>query len=204
MIKLSFVFSLSLLLFGCSLSPIPQQPVKRYTIAPMHYALLKKRVASSATVLVGRIAANPGYDSTKMIYVNVPFRLRAYANNMWVAPPAQLLHLVLVNALREQHFFHAVVSPPFIGATTYSVAVRLLDIQQEFLQPSSNVHLALQVEVMRVQDNRVLAQHVFQIAVPALGNDPYSGVLAINKAAQQLTQQIAKYVVAAARLNKPI
>ncbi|EKD91769.1 MAG: hypothetical protein ACD_29C00390G0002 [uncultured bacterium] len=134
-----------------------------------------------------------------MIYVTVPYKLKPYANNRWVAPPADLLLPLLTQSLRSIGYFRAVVTSPFSGMTTYQLNTRLLMLQQEFLQPISQVRFILEVTLMQSLTGKIISNRVFSIVVSAPNNNPYGGVLATNQAANALSKQIAQFVVQKAK-----
>ncbi len=181
-------------LLGCS--PVSQLPLSTYTIEPkvVAYAAGRHQVTSK-TLLLNTMLASPGYDTAKMLYVNIPFKLKAYANNAWAAPPASMLESLLINSFRQMHYFSAVMTSPFSGRSNYVVSAKLLTLQQEFLHPVSEERMVVAVNVISTKDNSVVGERVFQSIVPAPENNPYGGVLAANKAAQSIASQVARYVV---------
>lgn len=188
------------LLCSCSiLTPQKMSSTRNYTMNVWPNKLvIPKQSQSSTTLLVMEPIASPGYQSSKMIYVTVPYELKSFADHRWVAPPSDLLLPLMANRLRAAGYFKAIVTPPFSGAATYQLNTQLLALQQEFLQPNSVVRLVMEVTLINVATGGVMANRVFEITVPA-NNDPYSGVLATNKAAHQLLDQIAAFVVKHAR-----
>ncbi len=203
---LLLLFSM-LLLTQCSVfSPVKLQPNSNYTISNLpnsnNQNLKLKQTASSKTLFLASPSAASGYNTNDMIYITVPYKLKSFANNHWVAPPADLLSTLLANALRRQHYFHAIVTPPFSGLATYQLNTQLLVLQQEFLQPESRVRLTLEITLIQSANGSVLASRVFTIVIPAPENNPYSGVVAANLAANMLAKQISQFVVQAAAAGK--
>ena len=195
MFRLLFLLPL-IFLASCSLSPIKVAPTSTYTLsnAPKNMTISTSS-RSSETLLITMPIASPGYDSTRMIYVLVPYQLRSFSNHRWAATPAQLMLPLMANAIRATHRFHAVVTAPFSGAANYQLSTQLLILQQEFLQPQSRVRLVVEVTLQNVATGRVIANRVFQVVVPTSENTPYGGVLATNEAVHQVLRQIAQFVV---------
>lgn len=186
----------SIFLAGCNLSPLKVAPESHYTITAWPAKIITaQHVTSQNTILVTTPVAASGYASSKMIYVLIPYRLQSYADHRWVAPPAELLLPLLADQLRATKQFKAVVTSPFSGGVTYQLNTQLLTLQQEFLQPKSQVRLTIQVTLVHAVDEQVLASRVFEVLVPTPQNNPYGGVLATNLAAHQVMQDIAKFVV---------
>lgn len=191
-LSLIAIFGLS----GCG--PVTMSPVSTYTISAPHIVKSnksKRRYKTNKTILVSMPIASPGYQSNKMVYVTVPFRLRYFANNQWVAPPANMLLTLLAENLRQTNYFKAVLTAPFIGMTTYRLDTQLLILQQEFLQPISQERMVMQATLINSANNHVIASRRFQVVVKAPENDPYSGVLAANQAAATLSALLTRFVL---------
>jgi len=190
-----FIAAIALLLSACNpLSPVKLKPVSEYTITNTQSVLIPKHSKTRLTLLISQMVASSGYQSPGMVYVEVPYKLKMYANHRWVAPPAEMLMVLLAQQLRATGYFHAVVTPPFSGVANYRLDTQLLALQQEFLQPVSSIRLVMRVSLVSSSSNRVVASRRFQVRVSAPKNNPYDGVLATNKAARILCQRIAKFV----------
>lgn len=181
------------LLTACG--PVKLSPQYNYSISDMQPQKTATYRQTGSTILVNQLAANPGYDTSAMVYMVTPYELNAYSQSQWVAPPAQMLTTVIASSLRRTNFFAAVITPPFSGVTSYRLDTQLIKLQQEFLLPTSQEHLTLLVTLINNSSNRVLATKQFDIVLPTQENNPYGGVLAANKAAAQLSAQIASFVV---------
>lgn len=182
-----------LLTAGCAVK-VP--PVATYvlTVPPTATAVVHPR--TQHVLLVNTMTANPGYKSNRMIYVTSPAYLRPYASHEWVAPPAQMLMPLIVARIEAKQVFRAVVTPPFINTSDYRLDTRLVVLQQEFMQPVSQVRCEVQALLTNNRTDHVIASRRFQVIVAAPGNNPASGVAAANQAADQISEQIAQFVVA--------
>ena len=138
-----------------------------------------------------------GFQSRNMIYVLTPFELQSYTQSRWIAPPANMLNLVLVNAIEATHYFKAVASPPFMAKTQYQLNSYLVAMDQSFMRPTSRVNLVLSVTLVNSQTSEVLAAKTFVSNVDAPGNNAYSGVIAANQAASDVAKEVARFVVQA-------
>ena len=183
-------------LFLAACSPVKLPNMNYYTLdSASNSLLISKRVSDTKkTILLNNIVANPGYDTAKMLYVNIPFKLKSFASHAWVAPPATMLLPVFVSSIQKLHYFSAVVTPPYVGESDYVMSAKLLTLQQEFLRPVSSVRMAVSLTLINNKTQRVIGNKVFQSIAVAPRNNPYSGVLAANKDAQQIALQVAKYV----------
>lgn len=193
--KIMGVVLLVVLLAGCS--PVARTPMQKFVLSPERFAVSATRPKTNRILLINNVIANDAYSTNKMIYTKAPFNLKAYANHQWASPPAQMLQSMIGDALIARHYFRAVVFSPFVGNADYILSVRLLSLQQVFLQPLSEEHLALRVVLINQHTNQVIAERVFQSTLPAPGNNPYSGVIVANKMAGDMSRAIARFVTAA-------
>lgn len=190
------ILSVSLVLAGCGLSTPVQLPDQRtYTLSSVSPTKGASQHRSAKTILVSLPIPDPGYASNAMVYELVPFDLRYYADNQWAAPPAQMLMPLMAQALANQGYFKGVVTTPFSGITSYRLDTRLIALKQSFLQPTSREVLTLQETLTSNATNEVLASRRFNFVVPAPRNNAYSGVVAANRAARTVANQVARWVV---------
>jgi cholesterol transport system auxiliary component len=190
------VLTLTVFLSGCSFSPVKVASESSYTITQWPRETNKVLQAkTNKSILITTPIAAPGYETAEMIYVMVPYQLKSYANHHWVSSPAQLLLPLLADRVRATGYFKGVVTSPFSGGTSYQLNTQLLVLQQEFLQPQSVVRLTMQATLMNGETGKMIASRVFEAVVSTKNNNPYGGVLATNKAANQVLTQIAYWVV---------
>lgn len=184
---------------GCALFMHAPPSPELYTISPIHIAPTHYR--SHLTVLVLPPQPSAELTSMKMIYVKKKHQISYYAKNKWAGAPAQLLMPVIAQALSDSKAFHAVVTPPYIGNANIRVDTQLLMLQQEFLSNPSRVRMVLSAQVIRISDGKVLAAKRFWAVVPAPGNDPYSGVIAANRATALIVPKLTHFVIAATQVG---
>lgn len=196
-LRIVTIIVFTLLLTACGLTaPVKVVPQSTFALIgePTSHLNPKSRHRAKLTLLVATPVASPGYGSTDMVYVKIPFRLRSYARNRWVAPPAQMILPILAQTLRKTGRFHAVVTPPYVGVTNYRLTTQLLILQQEFFLPISVVRLVMQATLMNSRTNAVVASKRFQVIVKAPNNNAYAGVLAANQAATTMSKRITHFV----------
>lgn len=190
----SVVFLIISILFtaGCAVK-VPT--VATYVLTVPTTTTARVATRTQQVLLVNTMTADPGYKSAGMIYVTAPAYLRQYASHAWVAPPAQMFMPLMVARIEAKQYFRAVVTPPFINTSEYRLDTRLVVLQQEFMQPVSQVRCVVQALLTNNRTDRVIASRRFQAIVAAPGNNPESGVAAANLAAEQISEQIAQFVV---------
>jgi cholesterol transport system auxiliary component len=187
---------LCLIISACSLSPIKTKHNSYYQLNTDNSALTrpsKHTKTTPYTLFVSKPVANAGYDSHAMIYIVKPYQLRSYAYNQWVDTPANMIMDVLTGYLQQSNYFHAVTFPPSSSRSNFRLNTQIIMFQQEFLQPVSQFHLILQVTLINNQTQKIIATRRFESITDAPGNDPYSGVIAANSAANKVGLEVTKF-----------
>jgi cholesterol transport system auxiliary component len=149
------------------------------------------------TLFVAEPTASPGYDTDQLIYLKCPYTLKAYSQNQWIAPPHEMLTPLIAQNLRNTCFFRAVVTAPFAGEAQYRLETHLLKLQQEFFTPISRVRMVLHAIVIDNHCRHAIGDSVFTAVIPAPQNNPYSGVIAANKATEIILEKVAGFVICA-------
>lgn len=183
------------ILSGCSLfSPVENPPVRTYTFETLNFSTARWHKGEKVLML-SAMAASPGYDSSDMIYSKNHFLLQSYANNRWIAAPAQLLTPLLQQSLQKSGCFKDVISSPSTANGDLTLDTQLLLLRQEFLaDDGSRVRLAIGVTLIDNNSHEVLAHRDFTTIVHTSQSNPASGVVAANQAARIILNRISGYV----------
>ena len=197
MIKFISILSFTIGLVGCN--PMAVSPIYYYQLDNLKPVKLPKCSKTHLSILVTMSIPNPGYETSAMIYTLTPYELGCYANSRWVAPPSEMLMSLLIQALQQTGHFCAVVSPPFVGMTSYRLNTRLLKLQQEFFCPVSHIRLVMEASLIKSGTNHIVASPLFEVLIPTPMNNPYGGVLAANKAVAIISYRIAQFCALYAR-----
>ena len=187
---------ISLLFSACALSPVKTSHISYYQLNTNNITSTKSRKQKKTTpytLFVSKPVASAGYDSHAMIYIVKLYQLRSYAYNQWIDSPANMMMGVLTNDLQQSNYFHAVTSSPSTSRSDFRLSTQVIMFQQEFLQPISQFHLILQATLINNHTQKVIATRRFESIIDAAGNDPYSGVLAANLAANKVGLEVTKF-----------
>ncbi len=137
--------------------------------------------------------AQPGYDTTGMVYTRRAHELEYFAHSQWADLPTAMLGPVLVNALSASGRFRGVVAGPSDVSGDLRLETRIVSLRQEFDVEPSRVRVSLRTQLIEPKTREVLATRTFEVVREASSNDPYGGVVAINKALEQLLDQLVSF-----------
>lgn len=183
---------LSLVLTACSPATLPN--ANRYQLTEAS-SVKKITTHKHVSLLVMQPVALDGYDTEQMIYVNRPYQVGEFANNVWMSPPAAMLLPVLMRSIESSHYFYAVTSDLNISKTDYRLESVLIRLQQNFLTKPSRIQLAMQVTLIRNADSGLVATDIISESIPCPSDTPLGGVEAANQASRHLSSRVAHFVV---------
>ena len=169
----------TVLLASCSLLPTSPPPPILHDFGPATSAPAAGAVPTEATV------SAPAWLDGSAIYYRLlfsdPTQLRAYADNHWLAPPAELLQ--------------ARLQVVFAGgrAGGYRLRVNLLDFEQEFASAqSAQISVRAVAEVQSLASGATVARHLFMVNVPT-SPDVQGAVQGASRAADELLAQLVQW-----------
>lgn len=189
--KIFLIIFLVIILTNCG--SIAVSPITYYQLNDSEPVKLSTYLKSHLTILVSVPISNPGYQTSAMIYTLTPYELSSYVNSQWIAPPAEMLIPLLVQALRRTGYFYSVISSPFFGVTSYRLDTRLLKLQQEIFFPINRIRLTIEASLIKSGTNQIIASHLFEALVTTRIHNPYGSVLAANQAAIIISRRIAQF-----------
>lgn len=175
-------------------SPVRMPTQNSYTIDSINADTVHARYTNK-TVLVTTPIAAPAFATSKMAYVKKSFQVQYFAENRWVAQPAHLLTPLMVASLQQTNHFKNVVGSPFTGHTDYRIDSQIITLQQNFIDNPSEVELSVRVNIVNNTTQQLIASKTINTIATAPQNDPYSGVIATNRAVADMLGQMSAFVV---------
>lgn len=189
---------------ACSpLQPVKPEPVNTFALEARIEGKTAAASLEAPVVLVSPTRARPGYETRQMVFVRKPHEIEYFTKNKWVDAPARMLTPLLAQALESSGSYRAVLVSQSGAAATLRLESEVVRLQQEFLSVPSQVRLALRVQLIDIEARKVLATREFDVTETAPGDDPYSGVLAANRAATRILADVAEFCAAQVKSRKP-
>ncbi|MBM4127462.1 MAG: hypothetical protein FJ247_08970 [Nitrospira sp.] len=145
-------------------------------------------------LLISMPLAEPGYETTKMVYVKRPYELEQYAVNQWAETPARMFASVMVEKLSRIGAWRAVVPPSGSIRGDLRLDTYGLSLQQEFLQDPSLVRMSVRAQLIDVREARIVGTRAFEAVEPTPSGDAYGGVVAANQATAALLDAMASWL----------
>ena len=175
---------------ACALSGRPAQPTPATFVLEVPVQGAPAAAATDLVLKVSMPVAAPAFASSRMAYIEQPYRIDYFARNEWADAPARMLRTSLTQHLTNSGLFRFV----FANAAGIDESVRLdseiTELVQVFSQTSSEVHLAVRFYFVDVARRTILMSETISVTEPATARDPYAGVVAANRALQRVLDQL--------------
>jgi cholesterol transport system auxiliary component len=184
-------------LLGCSIGPAQKSAEHTYSLNPaIAPEILFRNPApiSAGTLLISMPKAQPGFDTSRMVYSLRPHELSYYALNRWADTPARMLMGPLLRTLEGSGLWRNVVQMPSTLRADYRLDCDNLLLEQQFSGNSSRVRLALRAQVIDLKRQAVVGSRDLELLEIAPSDDAYGGVIAANRAAAKLLEEIAAWL----------
>lgn len=121
------------------------------------------------TVEVTRFEADGLTSERAVIYQESGPALRQYSYHYWVDSPTLLLQEAVVNALRQSRAARRVVTPGARVRSDYQVTGKLNQLQHTIREGGAEVVIALDINVTRTADGRLVLHKRYIERAPVLG-----------------------------------
>lgn len=182
---------LLMLLAACSSplkSDLPADQV--YRLAPQVSAAVQR---SSANIYLPRLEVSPALDTPRITLIKEQFQQDFIANSRWPDDLSGYLHAVMLDALSRSGGFQS-VSEQLLGAGgNYKLLLRVSAFQAEYPpqgKGSAAVVLGMESILVRVQDQRVMGQHRYDIRKENVAVSTGKIVEAMNQALGEAIRQL--------------
>jgi cholesterol transport system auxiliary component len=184
---------------GCTTQQIARQAI--YMLEVQH-AAKPAQDKRNIVLAVSVPQARPGFDTPQMAYVQQPYELNYFVTSRWTDTPARMLEPLLVQALEQTGGFRAVVQTPNTVSADFQLDTILIRLQQDFMTRPSRIRLTLRAQLIDVRSQRVLAVKLFDESENAESENAYGGVIAANRVAQRVLDQLAEFCVRESVIQK--
>ena len=193
------------LLLLCSCAPLGgtrSEAPTLHTLEHTHAGLVFSPQGPRLRVSMTRAA--PGLDSARMFYQRRPHERAAYSRSRWLEPPARLIGPLLVQALESSGHFSAILSGSEAAEADLRLDSELLQLHQDFTRTPSVLVLQMRVQLFALDSRALLGSRVIEAEEPA-GEDAYAGVLAANRAASRVLDEVMRFSaeIAGQRSGRP-
>ena len=144
----------------------------------------------TAILRIATPTSAPAYSSSRMAYIETPYKVDYFAQNEWADSPARMLKSSLTQYLGECGLFRFVYADSGGIDDGLRLDSDIVELAQVFSSDSSEVHLSIRFALVDVPRREMLMNRTFSVTEPAAARDPYAGVVATNKALQRIFAEL--------------
>ena len=144
-------------------------------------------------LVVAQPTAAPGFDGSRIVYVEMPHKLEFFSRSEWVDTPARMFGPLLVRALERSGEFASVAEASSAAAAKLRLETEIVRLQHEFTQRPSRVHLTVRIQLSDVPTRHALGAREIEAVEEAPSDNPYGGVVAANRAVRRVLDEIVAY-----------
>jgi ABC-type uncharacterized transport system auxiliary subunit len=142
-------------------------------------------------LLIAPVAASALLNDTMVIWrVGDSGQPQGFITYRWVAPPAQLVTQRLMARLALQ----GAVLEQGVGGDVPQLRLNLQSFEQLFTSDGKSSQGVLTMQAVLLRANRVVAQKLIDIKVPAVSQDAAGGAQALRVATDQAAEQVAQWL----------
>ncbi len=183
-------------LAGCSLFGGTVDPVAAYQLTGTGASVTSYSGESCCLLEIRTPLPAPGFATARMVYQRTDYQNEAFAYAEWVDTLPSMLRASMIEAFDGIGRFEGVVAAPSPAPPDFRLESRELMVIQHFDGERSEVELSLRVRVIDAGERELLGARRFSVVVAADPATPQGGVVAANKALDQLLGELADYVLA--------
>jgi cholesterol transport system auxiliary component len=191
------IFLLVATLHGCTIGSVEKDAPRTYLLNPeipaKTFSANPKRT-DPLILLINQPMAQAGFETARMAYLLRPHEVSYYAFNQWADTPARMFAVLLTQTMERTGLWHAVVQAPSAVKADYRLDCDNLALEQQFFSRPSRMRVAIRVLLIDHKRQNIVGTRTFEIFQAAPSEDAYGGVLAANRAATQLLEQVAEWV----------
>ena len=188
---------IALLLSACGLPGKPKSTEKQVFILQAEQITPRPDNLASRPCLSLRISqpeSAPGLNTTRMAYRTDSNHIDYFAYHEWVASPARMMASLMEARLDESGMFGPIVSGSSDIRTDLRLDSHVLSLYQDFTGETSTVSLSVKVNLIDVSNRSLTNSEIFSYRVPADERNAESGVIAANQAAEQLLDDLTRFI----------
>jgi len=188
------LISLGIFFIGCSVQTLP--PMKQYHLELQSSSIAGNSSCDQATLKLLSPVNAKEYMTTQMHYKVDNIEEGVYNNSSWSVPLVQNIYNELVEAIRKSGTFKTVISSSSLAQSDYIAEIEIDAFEQKFDQERQNaiVEVDIVVNVIKKSTFQTVAQKRFSTQVPSTTPDAKGGVIALNKAFNQVAQEIVAWL----------
>ena len=191
MIKIFIAFFTALFFVSCTRV---QPSIEEYRIAPkVQVKQFKAQECREKSIKVGQTFSSRLFMSMDMNYGVGSYQLDTFNQSQWALSPNRSINMAIAEMLRDTKLFKNVQIAKSRSKTDFYLESDIEDFMQYFSEDEkqSFVNVRISMSLIDRKTSQVIATKIFSKKLPTQGLNAASGVIALNKALQDVLSQSA-------------
>ncbi len=191
MIKIFIAFVTALFFVSCTRV---QPSIEEYRIAPkVQVKQFKAQECREKSIKVGQTFSSRLFMSMDMNYGVGSYQLDTFNQSQWALSPNRSINMAIAEMLRDTKLFKNVQIAKSRSKTDFYLESDIEDFMQYFSEDEkqSFVNVRISMSLIDRKTSQVIATKIFSKKLPTQGLNAASGVIALNKALQDVLSQSA-------------
>lgn len=192
-----FLYSLTGLIFiiGCSiLQPVESPTLKQFILSQLPKIPVSSMHSSKTLVVMLPMIFSP-FDTHKIAYVNQKQQINYFSRSEWIALPAEMLQLLLIQSLQKTRHFKIVVKPFLLGQYDFALYTWVTELNEDLTGVLPVFKINLQAILFDARHHRVIANRNFYKEIELNNISIQSAMIAANQAVAIILQQTADFCI---------
>lgn len=143
---------------------------------------------SVKTIYVETPNVNKSFNSNSIFYTTKAYSFEEYALNRWIDKPSSMLHNNIAQALETSNIFKNVLKEKSEIKFDYMLKTNVVSLYNSIERNNSFAVLSIKFDL--VSNGEVLKTFTYNKKVLSQGNKPYDFVVAVNKAFEEVANDL--------------
>ena len=191
MIKIFIALFTALFFVSCTRV---QPSIEEYRIAPkVQLNQFKAQECREKSIKIGQTFSSRLFMSMDMNYGVGSYQLDTFNQSQWALSPNRSINMIIAEMLRDTKLFKNVQIAKSRSKTDFYLESDIEDFMQYFSEDEkqSFVNVRITMSLIDRKTSQVIATKIFSKKLPTQGLNAASGVVALNKALQDVLSQSA-------------
>lgn len=140
------------------------------------------------TIYVEIPDVNKSFNSNSIFYTTKAYSFEEYALNRWIDKPSSMLHNSLAQALEDSNIYKTVLKEKSEIKFDYMLKTNVVSLYNSIERNNSFAVLSIKFDL--VSNGEVLKTFTYNKKVLSQGNKPYDFVVAVNKAFEEVANDL--------------
>lgn len=180
---------------GCSILQPIQNPVQRQFILSQLPKISVSSVHLPKTLIVMSPMIFSPFDTRKIAYMNQKQQINYFSQNEWIAMPAEMFQLLLIQSLQKTEHFKIVTKPFLPSQYDFVLYTWITELNEDLTGVIPVFKINVQATLFDARHRRVIANRNFNKEIQLNNISIQSAMISANQATAIILQKITDFCI---------